>query len=330
MPSFGLVVRLQWCEAPYLNEYLAYYRKLGVNHFYLINTEPECRSRLEAVVKGHFKTHVTIIDLPAGQKVFKAQNLALPLLKQDYVLSLDMDEFLFTHGRSLSWIVQRMPGSIYMFRWLMMPSAELYTSSIMSLINNKTGFASHEHKVMVKCQHLEELKEHNARLKGRYGRRISFNQYRHQPFIIHVAARGVYDVFNRLLNQRFNDGKNIKLDSVSQNDWNSPANILATIKDPQRNFDKLPARLRVLALQCDLKDAASFKPKANHLGQTTDLKLLRQITLDSIRKLDPSLELSNLDHFPAKLKRICQEQPAQRKQRIMNGSIGQKRLARIT
>jgi hypothetical protein len=60
--SFALVTRLQKSETPYLNEFLEYYINIGIDKFYLVNTEPHNHEFIEQAIAPEFKDMICLLD----------------------------------------------------------------------------------------------------------------------------------------------------------------------------------------------------------------------------------------------------------------------------
>ena len=85
-------------EEPFIDEWLAYHRLIGVEHFYLYDNNPALR--LKALLQRH-RDYVTVIDwsgehehLPGRNKQTKAYTNALGRVCQSWVAFIDGDEFI--------------------------------------------------------------------------------------------------------------------------------------------------------------------------------------------------------------------------------------------
>ncbi len=95
---FALITRVQRSETPFLNKFFAYYRNLGVNCFYLVNTEPANRQAIEATVASEYHELVELIDKNSEDSLNECQNCGLPAVKEVFLVHVDMDEFLYLDG----------------------------------------------------------------------------------------------------------------------------------------------------------------------------------------------------------------------------------------
>jgi hypothetical protein len=92
------VVAIVKGEEPFIDEWLAYHRIIGVEHFYLYDNDPSLP--LRGLLARH-RDYVTVIDwagehehLPGGNKQTKAYTNSLGRVRQTWVAFIDGDEFI--------------------------------------------------------------------------------------------------------------------------------------------------------------------------------------------------------------------------------------------
>ena len=105
--SFALITRFQRSEIPFLNEFLAYYRYLGVDRFYLVNTEPKNSRTIATAVSAEFRDMVEHIDKRPEDGLGECPNCALSKIGETFLLHVDMDEFLYLNGMTLPEFIDR-------------------------------------------------------------------------------------------------------------------------------------------------------------------------------------------------------------------------------
>ncbi|MEO0437666.1 MAG: glycosyltransferase family 2 protein [Pseudomonadota bacterium] len=207
-PSFALVCRLQLCEVPFVNEFLAYYRTLGVDRFFLVNTEPENGDEIRRSVAGEFAAAVTHLNNNGSTySADECAQLALSHITETYTLHLDLDEFLYLGGRTLHEFVaahgQRPDvADAFLFRWVMAPCIrDLSRSSIRDIVSDGYLFPGSEEKTMAKTAQVERIGNHRFDLKMESDE-VRMRVRNDHCFVLHVATRGLFDLLNKIATSR--------------------------------------------------------------------------------------------------------------------------------
>jgi len=277
--DFALVTRLQWIEVPFLNEFLAYYKCLGIDHFYLINTEPENNEAIANEVSSEFKGMVELIDKHSEDGLNECPNRALTRIREKFLLHVDMDEFLYLNGMTLHEFIinEGLRGGKSrsvecFFNWVMSPLCqERYVHSIQEILSKKYFFTSKTGKSLARTQDIINIRPHRFKLRGRKVER-RYDPITSSCFIFHVSARGIFDVINKAQFSGFKSSRD-------------PAKELFELI-----FDKtsstLPDRFILLAFQSKFEShimGIDFEfPKIVH---GTNTRLLKEITLNGLREL---------------------------------------------
>lgn len=212
--NFALVSRLQWIETPFLNEFLAYYKNLGIDRFYLVNTEPKNRELITNEISSKFKGMVELIDKRPEDGLNECPNGALKRIREKFLLHVDMDEFLYLDGMTLPEFINHegLQGSNSkfvecFFNWVMSPlTQELYAPSIKEILSKKYFFPSRTGKSLARTQDIKRIKPHRFELYGKKTRK-EYNPITSNYFVFHIAARGIFDILNKVQFSKFKDSK---------------------------------------------------------------------------------------------------------------------------
>lgn len=278
--SFALVTRLQWIEAPFVNEFLAYYKNLGIDSFYLVNTEPKNRELIANEISSEFKGIVELIDKRPEDDLEQCPNGALKRIREKFLLHVDMDEFLYLDGMTLHKFINHegLQGSNSIsvecfFNWVMSPLCEeVYAPSIQEILSKKYFFPSRDGKTLARTQDIKRIKPHYFRLNGQKNER-RYDPITNNYFVFHVAARGILDILNKVQFSKFKDSKYSR---------EPDKELFELIFDKTSNF--LPSRFVLLAFQSRFAlhtmNLDFEYPKLEH---GTNTELLIEITLNGLK-----------------------------------------------
>lgn len=281
--SFALVTRLQKSETPYLNEFLEYYKNIGINKFYLINTEPNNEKFIDQTISPEFKDMICLFNKKEEDNVHECTNIALPHINETFLMHIDMDEFLYLDGMTLDEFVESEKFDRHRdeflecsFRWVMTPLYDkLDAPSIKSILEKRYFFPSKNVKSLYYTKDISVIGEHKCTLKEKKKVKKIYNSKTHNCFVFHVSSRGILDIINKILFSQFNDLKNTK---------NAKNELDELIFNETSTF--LPNRFILLAFQSRfspyvLKSQFDY-PKLRH---QTDIDLLREITFSGLNDL---------------------------------------------
>ncbi len=294
--TFAIVTRLQKSETPYLNEFLEYYKHIGINRFYLINTELDNHKFIMQTISAEFKDMVSLLNQKEEDEIKGCQNMVLPMVKETFLLNLDMDEFLYLDGMTLNEFAESEHLERYendflecAFHWVMTPLCdELYASSIRSILEKKYFFPSKQTKTMYYTKDIIKIREHENILKAPIGMKKNYKAQTNNCFIFHVSSRGVMDIINKI---QFTQFKDLKESQQPQSELNE------LIFNTSSSF--LPSRFILLAFQNRFEPyliECNFNyPKLTH---QTDTALLSKLTLNGLKNL------LNRDVFEKDLKHL--------------------------
>lgn len=296
--SIALVTRLQRSETPFLNEFLTYYSWLGIDHFYLVNTEIENRSVIESAIDSSYRERVRLIDKHQEDSLNESQNRALPFVKETFLLHLDMDEYLYLNGMTLrqfliaeGWDEKSMGSVECFFNWVMSPLCDQrYATSIKSILQKNYFFNSAQGKSLALTRDVKKINRHEFDFIGE--KRVEkYGIGRGNCFVFHVSARGIFDILNKLL---FGQYGNLK------RSYDPSTEIADLLFD--NDSRQLPNRFVLLAFQSRFQayqmNVRFDFPELNH---QTDISLLKAITLGGVK------DCLGVDFSPDEIERIVVE-----------------------
>lgn len=280
--SFALVSRFQYCETPFLNEFINYYVELGIDHFYFVNTEPDNLERIESHVAPEYSARMTIINKEPSIRVRGCQNLLLPHVKESFTLHVDLDEFLYLDGKNLRTFLadyldpdNRPTHGAFTFPWVMSPCYKyVHRKSIRDILSDDYLFPSREVKSMALTAVTKEIGEH----RFTYGEQVverNLDVNDDNVFIFHVSSRGIFDIINKVQYGRLRSAKE-SLNPVEELD--------DLLFDPKSR--RLPNRFVALAFQSRFrKHTLSLSYRFPELRHVTNTQLLEDITLSGLKGL---------------------------------------------
>jgi hypothetical protein len=117
------VVAILKAEEPFINEWIAYHRIIGVDHFFLYDNDPSLP--LKHLLKGHAE-YVTVVDwpgeheeLPGRNKQTKAYTDSLRRINHRWVAFIDGDEFIVLrkHPNLKEFLVQFEHAGAVLLTW---------------------------------------------------------------------------------------------------------------------------------------------------------------------------------------------------------------------
>jgi hypothetical protein len=209
----ALISRLMSIDLPYYSQWLEHYDSLGVDAFYLIyiDTElPDLESMLAFYPKEKIKKIVFVNSdvVSSANDVFKQR---LFDIKEDYLLHVDSDEFVYLNGLTLpDFIEQNSEFNYFRFQWLMIPACS-YNGKIHSSLSEvfhdihvKKYFVQ-QYKSMVLYSNIDSSRDDAIDIHD--FKCVNKNIFQNpQYFILHFSFRSTYDAylkckFQKLMNK---------------------------------------------------------------------------------------------------------------------------------
>mmetsp|Transcript_60670 Transcript_60670/g.157751 ORF Transcript_60670/g.157751 Transcript_60670/m.157751 type:complete len:415 (+) Transcript_60670:87-1331(+) len=146
-PSFCVIARVTTADLPYMESFLRHYSRLGVNTIYLFNDGLLEAKHADVVqyLQALRMTPSTTVKLLSFKEVKHDDPVGtadlLPLLKEDYVINVDADEFwiLPKNISSLPNLLREHPADIYFMRWVMVVDDDMQ-SAIEAPYEGTVGF----------------------------------------------------------------------------------------------------------------------------------------------------------------------------------------------
>ncbi len=280
-------------EHPYFAQWLEYHFQLGIDRIYVVSTDDDFPAILNLLISSDHIERIVPLSFQEFEHGWQLGccNRFSHLVKEDWLLILDLDEFLYLPkgGR-----IQEFTGVIcesvsqVQFPWVLFTSPSYYEQSVFDIPNSSIGHLSDHVKSMARTRSVSAYGIHSHRATGSNmlssGEKVECRP-RHQhlfrepdyptahPTVLHFYSRGHFDTFSRILSHRFFNGMNSDVEKQRVVDF---------LEQPP-SHDLLPARL-LLSLVCEQMPVASmptFAPAA--LESTIDLDLAARIFLRSIQ-----------------------------------------------
>ena len=281
-------------EAPYTAEWLEYHFGLGFDHIYYISTD-ENPSPIKALLeKSRFISRIHffhIADFRPGWQL-RCYNIVFPLVKEDWILVLDLDEYLALNSfTSLDEHLESIDHQVsqVQYPWLNVISSQYEHNCALDILKTSAVHVSDHVKSMVRRENATSLGIHSHNVGHNNtilssGRKVQ-NSPRHKflfyemtysdqfPCILHFCSRGHFDLLNRTLDHQF---FNIKCGDAERK---KTVNYLTGIP----NWSNIPNR-------CLLQKFFASLPVVNtefampELQSKTDLTVLRDIFLEIINR----------------------------------------------
>ncbi len=220
-------------------------------------------------------------------------NKFFPLVKEDWVLVMDIDEYLYLNSYSdvqsfLDTIVNDV-GQIQ-FPWLNLISTSYVHERISDILECSQKHASDHVKSMVRRDSVTGLGIHSHGIRGAAtalssGAEIqkknnheiflqNTQYYKQNPFILHFCSRGYFDVINRIVDHQF---FNIK-GGVNER------RRLAQFLTNEHGWKNIPTRFLLMQI-LQLLPIVDLDISWPDLGSHTDIRNLQEIFLRHIKDI---------------------------------------------
>ena len=274
-PSVALITRAHWPEAPFLNEFIAHYLRLGITAVYLINTETDAgRADLLQHVDPPLRSVIREIIPATLEPEEEVLRTGLRAVTEDWVLMVDMDEFLWLGDRK----IQEFIGSnydIYRFSWTLIPVLQNEVPSALAAIGTTPFTRGNAFKTLAKRSVIRDVvTPHSFSATSQRVARIP-------GCLAHVISRGLYDVINKMAEQSF--------------DRHDPEFVRKFLLGETRDLEDVPFRIILLWVAWSMP---KVKPIAiPPTAYATNLELLHEITRQSCRRFGMEFEDINVDLY---------------------------------
>lgn len=216
-------------ESPFISEWLEYHFKQGFDHIYFVSTDKDFAKIEKSIKVNKFRLKVDLHhfdDFEPGWQI-RCYNLFFPLIKEDWLLVMDLDEYLYlnTYPDVQNYLdtVHDGIGQIQ-FPWLNLMSASYFHGRTFDIVGESEMYASDHMKSMVRrtgvtglgihshgISHLKNSWSSGVEVPARHTHRFFLDNvqyYQKHPFMLHFCSRGHFDVINRIIDHQFFNTKN--------------------------------------------------------------------------------------------------------------------------
>jgi len=219
-PTVALMSRVQLIEGPFLNEFIEYYRNIGINHFYFINTEPKNLDKIKAFISSLFLKNVTFYNHNGNINKFDYCRNLFNKMTQDYILHVDTDEFLILPKTTptLPVLIQHDKNvELFIFKWTFIVVNKLYSTSMLNYLFDPNAMYNDYPARKVMFKRSVWLKDPTARLTPHLAnfntiKTKTFEPLKKDPFILHFCVRSYLHTIEKCKHQK------LKVDSTKSLD----------------------------------------------------------------------------------------------------------------
>jgi hypothetical protein len=294
-PATTAILCIARNETPFTEEWLEYHFSIGIDHIYYISTDVDF-PRIEAFFeKSKFRSRVDLFyfnDFVRGWQI-KCYNAHLPYVREDWVLVIDIDEFLclnsYSNIQEYLKTVDPDTGQIQ-FPWLMLVSPKYHHNRTLDILNCTQSHISDHVKSMARNSKTDKLKIHShvvghSKSRMSSGREVPPQPHhefllkqtdycKKHPFVWHFCSRGHLDVLIRIIDHQFFNSKNGPTEHKRLRSF-----LLAPA-----DWSNIPNRFLLMLFYASLPNVR-VNCTAPELEARTDVDDLKNIFLANIRKL---------------------------------------------
>ncbi len=282
-------------ESPYVDEWLEHHFRLGFDRIYFVSTDDDFPAVINRLCRNRYLPQLELFHFRNFRQNWQIScyNTFLPFVVEDWVMVLDLDEFLcFPAHESLQSFLAEIDHSIsqVQFPWLLRVSNQYCHDRIADMVAEGTFHASDHVKSMVRRESLDNLGVHSHRFRGgnvlssgeeitpapRHVHLLWDTAYtRDNPFVLHVSLRGFLDNLNRILGHRFFNEKN------DRHEWERVRDFLTG----QGDWESIPNRFLLCKMIERLPPVEQPEFTMPCLDSTTDTGSLRSLFVHHIHEL---------------------------------------------
>jgi hypothetical protein len=219
--TVGCLSRLYIGEIPYIRHFINHGLRVGIDTFYFVLPSTEHMDRIVEVLRP-FRDHCELIVEQGGRNVNQSLKIDISLVKTDYLVSVDVDEFIYLDTtKRLGEYLRDSNLPTCNMKWIMSPR-DFYPQ-----VGPITGFMGHTGKRLAKTSLIQGIANPHAFETD------SALRFRPDPAIhlVHYWGRSFEDILIKCVYQNL---PNRKRSSLSE---------MQTLMKTRQ----LPERLRVLA-----------------------------------------------------------------------------------
>jgi hypothetical protein len=219
--SIGCLTRVYLGEIPYIRSFLNHGLNIGIDTFYLVVPSREGIDRIENILREYQEVCAVIFE-EQGRNPNHALRIDVSRVKTDYLMSIDVDEFLYLEGaRSIKDFLEDRRGDAFTMKWIMAPRDFDQPTGLIS------GFRGHAGKKLAPTNIISGIEGPH---EFQYWGRVQLHRDSRLK-LVHYWGRGFRDVVIKCAYQNLPGRKRSSIQDME--------NLLKT--------RKLPERLKVLA-----------------------------------------------------------------------------------
>ena len=210
-------------ESPFVEEWAHYHFDLGFDRLYYISTDDDPAQAEQFVRISRFRSRIVLRhfnDFRHGWQM-RCYHAHRPLIEEDWLLVIDLDEFLYLHPfSSIQEYLQTVGDDVgqIQFPWLLLMSSAYSCERVLGILDESAGHVSDHVKSMVRLESASALGIHSHRVDSKtclssgaeveaapkHPSLITETEYfDNHPFVLHFASRGHLDVLNRIMDHQF-------------------------------------------------------------------------------------------------------------------------------
>lgn len=215
-------------ESPFVEEWARYHLQLGFDRIYFISTEEDPAHAATTIDRTGIGSRIEVLhfdDFQPGWQI-RCYNAHLPLVGEDWILVLDVDEFVYLHPfADVHDYLSTMPADVgqVQFPWLLMISSDYSRASVLGGLDDYASHLSDHVKSMVRREattwlgiHAHDAGETRSVLSSgveigarpRHPHLLSSSGIDElHPVVLHFVSRGHLDVMTRIVDHQFFNSK---------------------------------------------------------------------------------------------------------------------------
>jgi hypothetical protein len=282
-------------ETPFTEEWLEYHFNIGIDRVYYISTDSDFAQVRAFFNRCKFRSRVELFHFDSFHPGWQMQcyNAYFPLVKEEWVLVIDMDEFLylnsFSNIREFLKTFDNDVGQIQ-FPWLNLMSNDYCHDQTFDILRQSEKYVSDHVKSMVRRRCSSGLGIHShgiSQMKNclSSGFQISakvrhpflldeIQYYNKHPFVMHFCSRGHFDVLNRIMDHQFFNEKNGPIEKIR---------VLKYLLNEAR-WSNIPTRYMLMQF-CSSLPKANVQCSMPKIVSRTDVNGLKQIFMKIMPKI---------------------------------------------
>jgi hypothetical protein len=282
-------------ETPFTEEWLEYHIKIGIERVYYISTDYRF-NRVKACFESYkYRDRVELLHFDSFQPGWQMRcyNDHLPLIKEEWILVIDIDEYLYLNTYpSIQAFLETVDSDAgqMQFPWLNVMSNEYCHGHMNDILKENDKYVSDHVKSMARrnCTSHLGIHAHSIHKMINYmssGLQISskphhaflfddIEYYEHSPFVLHFSSRGHFDVLCRILDHKFFNTK------TGQNEHQRLLRYLLGGK----GWSNIPTRYMLMQFYLSLPKA-NIQCELPNMESRTDVHGLKEIFLEKIKKI---------------------------------------------